>query len=751
MKILVFTTLFPNKMMPNHGVFVKHRIMALAKEHEIVVVAPVAWHKSSHVPLEEEIDRLRVYHPRYFMTPKIFRSLYGFFMFLSVYAFMKRLKKKFDFDIIDAHFVYPDGLAGVLLGKALGKKVIVTARGTDINWYPQFRIIRKLIQWTLKRADFIISVSNSLKEEIIKLGISVEKIKVIPNGVDTNTFFMAPKKKSEKIILSIGNLLETKGFRFLIEALSLIRRKDVSLFIIGEGSYRGKLERLIKKFNLEDRVKLLGIKPQKELYKWYSMADVFCLTSLREGRPNVVLEALACGTPVVTMDKWDLSDFVNEDRGILLDSYKPEIIAESIEKALKKKWDRENISSAVENFSWDRTAESVYEIFKKEYRKNDILFFSSDDWHSGLKTSKYHLSVRLAENNRVFFINSLSLRTPQVSKKDVKKILVKLKNFFKGPVEVRKNLFVYTPIIIPFQGLRVVRFINNLIVDLQIKSIMHKFRVKNPFVWTFLPNSLGVVRKLKKKSLIYYCVDDMSAFNGVPKRIISRFDDELTKEADFVFTVSRGLFNKKRSSNKRTYYSPHGVDFQLFNRANIEKEIERPEGLERISKPIIGFYGLISKDWVDYELIRFLAERRPEWSFVLIGKIDERRDGLPRFRNIYYLSIKPYEELYKYSRYFDVAMLPFNMNQLTVHSHPLKILEYLSVGKPVVSVNIPEVSKYENMIEVASNHEEFLEKLEKCLKADNQSLVKKRIEFASENTWEKRFEEILNKIYEHVE
>src|SRR3989338_7435738 len=293
MKILVFTTLFPNSKMPNHGVFVKDRIVNLSKLYDIRVIAPVPyfpklninkrWFAFSQIPPEEYIEGVRVYHPRYFITPKFFRSLYGIFMFLSALTFVKRLKREFDFDIIDGHFIYPDGLAAVLLARTLGVKATLTARGTDINWYPKFKIIRRQIRYALRNAASIISVSDDLKDKMIGLGARYEDMEVIPNGVDFDKFY--PESKSEarsalginetkKALLSVGNLIEAKGFQFLLMAIALIKNRDLNLFIIGEGDYKKSLEALVRNLGLGDRVKFLGEVPHRELRKWYSAADL---------------------------------------------------------------------------------------------------------------------------------------------------------------------------------------------------------------------------------------------------------------------------------------------------------------------------------------------------------------------------------------------------------------------------------------------------------------------------------------------
>ncbi|MBI5415712.1 MAG: glycosyltransferase [Candidatus Omnitrophica bacterium] len=821
MKILVFTTLFPNSRMPQHATFIKARVAALAKMHEIQVVAPVPyfppkwkvnekWSRFSQVPLEEEIGGIKVYHPRYLVIPKIGRALYGLLMYLSLYGFVRNLRRSFDFDLIDAHFLYPDGVAAVLLGRRMRKKTILNARGTDLNWYPRFPAIRAQIRSALKKADAVTVVTETLREKAVELGIDRGKVTVIPNGVDTGTFCFRPRDEAKRtlglpdnrrVILAVGHVLEAKGFHFLIEALRHVRQQDTDLVIIGGGEYKEKLLQLAAEHHLQERVKFPGERPQSELALWYAAADMFCLTSLREGRPNVVMEALACGTPVVSMNKWGLSRIVNLDKGILLDSYGSAGIARAIDEILQRHWDRRAISESMKEHTWARTAEQVDRLMaavishpsrrpcagrceeeraripplsrresdderrtkiglagadqafrrKAGGTQKDILFFSSDDWDSGLKTSKYHLSTRLARGNRVFFINSLSLRTPTLSQRDLTKLFAKLKGYLRGAQKVKENLYVYTPLLVPFQRFSIIRRLNKFLLLAQFRWLMARYRLAQPEIWTFLPNTVDLVTKLPRRKLVYYCVDDMSAFKGVPQEIIQRQDEMLTKKADVTFSVSEELFNKKRLLNPNSFYSPHGADFDLFNRADTDGAVKKPEDLAGIPEPIIGFYGLISGDWIDYKLVEYLAQNRPAWSFVFIGKIDQRPgEELPRQDNIYYLPVKPYEELYRYSNFFDVAILPFNINPLTTHSHPLKILEYLSAGRPVVCVDIPETKKYAQVIAVASSYKDFLEKIETCLNNDDAGAKESRVNFASRHSWDKQFDEIQEIISRHI-
>ena len=770
MKILVFTTLFPNEQMPLHALFIKRRVNALARMHEVVVVSPIPmsppghwchkWSQFRRVPLEAVIDGIKVYYPRYFLMPKIGRCFYGMTMYLSVKEYVRRLHETFQFDMIDGHFVYPDGYAAVCLAKALGLKVVLNARGTDVNWYPRQVFSKPFVRRALSRADGLIAVSQNLKEKMQSIVGGQLDVRLIPNGIDRQLFYAMKKSEARRvlglgqerrILLSVGQLLESKGFHVLIEALGRLKMNNVDLFIIGEGPYRSQLEKYIRAQKLNDQVYLLGAKPQNELNYWYNAADVFCLTSYREGRPNVVMESLSVGTPVITMQGFGLDDILRSGGGFVLSQRDPSLISSTIRSVLQTKWDQQSVSQTVKDFDWDKTARTVSDYFEEVRRKENILFFSSDDWHSGLKTSKFHLSTRLARANKVVFVNSLSLRTPALSKRDMGKIINKLAGFLKGAQPVRKNLFVYTPLLFPFQRYGFVRLFNKSFLTWQFKFLLKKFNMRKPLIWSFLPNTIDLIQALPRKGLVYYCVDDMSAFNGVPQKLIQQQDQALTRLADVTFSVSKELFEKKKQLNPRSYYSPHGVDFDLFHQAITHPDIPKPDDIKNLAAPIIGFYGLISSDWVDFQLVRYLADQQPDWSFVFIGKIDKNPDEqLPSQKNIHYLSVKPYEDLYKYSHFFDVAILPFNVNSLTIHSHPLKILEYLSSGKSVVSIDIPEVHKYEDVIFIAADYDQFQQGIKKGLKDHSASAQKKRIIFASNNSWETRFYEVQSIIYKHI-
>ncbi|HMY71328.1 MAG TPA: glycosyltransferase, partial [Blastocatellia bacterium] len=289
---------------------------------------------------------------------------------------VERLHREQPIDVIDAHYVYPDGYAAALIGRRLNVPVFITARGTDINLFSRMPLIRPKIVKALQRATGIIAVSQALKARMIELGIAAEKIAVIPNGIDHAVFHpqdrAAARRKlglnpEDTILLTVGALVPAKGIDRLIDALALLVRKDqerrLKLFVIGEGVERKKLESQISNLRLENRVFLLGAKPQTELVAWYSAADLFCLASQREGCPNVVIEAMACGLPVIATDVGGVRELIGAACGRVVAESNPETFAAEIGSALATNWNRLEIAERGGARSWATVAEEVMQFF----------------------------------------------------------------------------------------------------------------------------------------------------------------------------------------------------------------------------------------------------------------------------------------------------------------------------------------------------------------------------------------------------
>jgi teichuronic acid biosynthesis glycosyltransferase TuaC len=382
MRVLSFTSLFPNAAQPLLGVFVQQRIAHFAKRpgNMVKVVAPVPyfpswlplsrWERMGRIPKREEIAGLEVYHPRYLLLPKISMPLQGFSMFAASFFLIRRLHHETAFECIDAHYVYPDGFAAILLGQRLGIPVVVSARGTDINLFPSFRLIHPMIRWTLKNAAGTIGVCEALRDAMVHLGAVDRKSTAIGNGIDLERFKPVEQQDARRrlgipadssVIVSVGALIPRKGYHVLIPALAETspRYPNLRLYIVGEGESRAKLLELAREEGIADRVFLVGSRPNEELKYWYSAADVSCLASSREGWANVLLESMACGTPVVATRVWGSPEvIVSPELGVLVEQNK-ESIAQGLEQALQKHWSRRTLVGYAESRTWDVVAQEV--------------------------------------------------------------------------------------------------------------------------------------------------------------------------------------------------------------------------------------------------------------------------------------------------------------------------------------------------------------------------------------------------------
>jgi glycosyltransferase involved in cell wall biosynthesis len=386
MKILNFSTLFPNAQQPTHGIFVENRLRHLVANGDVTahVVAPVPYFPATSkvfgkyanfakVPKVEFRHGLTIHHPRYFLFPKVGMNSAPTLMFKSIRTIMEHvIREHGPFDLIDAHYFYPDGVAAAHLADAFDLPFTVTARGTDINLIPQYEIPKKQILWAASKASGIITVCQALKDEIENLATPRTKlppIKVLRNGVDLRTFRPADRSPARKrygakgtTLLSVGHLIERKGHNLVIDALRDL--PDMNLLIAGDGPEGRALKSQVAQMNLEDRVTFLGTLPHETLFEVYSAADILVLASSREGWPNVLLEAMACGTPVVATDVWGSSEVVGApEAGRVVKERSAESLAKGIKDLLTALPNRTATRTYAEGFSWDATTRGQIELF----------------------------------------------------------------------------------------------------------------------------------------------------------------------------------------------------------------------------------------------------------------------------------------------------------------------------------------------------------------------------------------------------
>lgn len=383
-RLLTFTDLYPNPAQPRHGIFVEHRLRQLVGTGEVTarVIAPVPSVPSllpasrgrrppAEVPARTTRHGLQVLYPRFPVIPRLSNWANPVSMALASLASVRQLQRESgDLDIIDAHFFYPAGIAAILLGRWLGKPVVITARGSDINVHSRFRVQRAWILWAARRAAALVTVSAALRDALANLGVLPARITVVRNGVDLETFLLQDRTALRQelgwfgpMLLSVGNLVEDKGHRLVIEALREL--PDVKLTIVGSGPDERHLREIARKIGVEQRVDWIPYLQQSELARYYAAADATVLASSREGMANVLLESLACGTRVVASAAGGNPEVVcAPEAGVLLRERSAAEVAQGYRRLAASPVKPEATRCFAERFGWAEPIDTLRELLR---------------------------------------------------------------------------------------------------------------------------------------------------------------------------------------------------------------------------------------------------------------------------------------------------------------------------------------------------------------------------------------------------
>lgn len=386
-KTLVVSTLFPSSVRPVFGIFVETRLRELLKSGKVQsrVIAPVPWFPLTNrrfgeyaeyasTPLEEVRHGIAVSHPRYFLPPKVGMNLAPHTLASSILAKAREIQRSgFDFDLIDAHYYYPDGVAAGIVARKLKKPYVVTARGTDLNLIPEYPRPRRLILETAHHAAASIGVCKALMNRLAELGADPAKLNVMRNGVDLERFHPVDQRSArellnlgdERILLSVGHLVERKGHHLAIEALTSLPQ-DFILVIAGSGPDLGSLKALAEAKGLTPRVRFVGQVANEQLKYLYSAADALVLCSSREGWANVLLESMACGTPAVATNIWGTPEVINTpSAGRLMHARTSAALVESLNDLFSDPPSRRLVRQHAECFGWDATSQAQVNLFRE--------------------------------------------------------------------------------------------------------------------------------------------------------------------------------------------------------------------------------------------------------------------------------------------------------------------------------------------------------------------------------------------------
>jgi glycosyltransferase involved in cell wall biosynthesis len=386
---ITLTSLFPNGAFPSRGVFVRERLRAVlaASEGEASVVAPVPWFpfrrgfgewsRAARVPRLEREGSLLVHHPRYPLLPRLSEPVHPLLFEAGCAATVRRLRD--GAGLLDAHYLYPDGVAAGRLARRLRLPFVLTARGSDVNVLARRRIPRAWIRAAVRAAAAVVAVSESLRRALAEAtGRPTERIEVIPNGVDTERFRPGHRALAKaqlglpadrEILLAVGRLVEGKRYDLAVRALAFVRREPPPLLLlVGDGPERARIEGIARENGLDGRVRFAGERPPEEMPLYYQAADLFLHPSTREGHPNVVLEALACAVPVVASGAGGIPETVGSEGGAIVEGDDPRAFARSIERVLASPPPPDAVRGRALTYSWPVVGERVAEVFRRVLR-----------------------------------------------------------------------------------------------------------------------------------------------------------------------------------------------------------------------------------------------------------------------------------------------------------------------------------------------------------------------------------------------
>lgn len=363
-------------------------------------------------------------------------------------------------------------------------------------------------------------------------------------------------------------------------------------------------------------------------------------------------------------------------------------------------------------------------------------------------TSKHHIMHLLAKDNVVLWVNYHASRVPSANSADLFRVFRKLGQFFRGKQQVRPHLYVLTPLVVPLPASKTARRLNRRLLILQLQYALRRIRRGPVQIWSFTPDISYTLGQLGEEKVIYYCVDDHGHFSGYNREQVEADEANLCERSDLVITTSLALLEGKKHFNPHTVLVQHGVDFAHFRQA-VDDTLPEPDELKKIPFPRLLFFGLI-RDWVNLDLVAEVAQRRPEWHFIVIGDTQIDLSPYRRQTNMHFIGPKPYRELPGWCRHCSVGLIPFQVNDLTYAVNPIKLREYLAAGLPVVSTPMPEVQCYEQYVHIAAEAGEFETAIEKAL-ACSTSQRKVLSDAMSHETWESKLESIASHLEMNVE
>jgi glycosyltransferase involved in cell wall biosynthesis len=375
-----------------------------------------------------------------------------------------------------------------------------------------------------------------------------------------------------------------------------------------------------------------------------------------------------------------------------------------------------------------------------------VVYFGND-WFAENRTSSHHIARRLAKHVPLLYVDSPGLRAPNTSGRDLKRLWRKLVDAVRLPRQLDENFWHCTVPQIPYRRVPGVNILNQIFGLWAVRRALRHVGFKKRISWFVVPHPGFMAKRLQEVMCVYYCIDDYAAHPGVNAVQVAESDRALTRAADQVFVAPPALLAIKQTQNANTVFAPHGVDVELFGRA-MNPDTIVPEAARTLPGPVIGYFGSIAA-WIDVELIEWLAQSRPQWSFLLVGHSFVDVSALKSLRNVTLVGPQPYESLPNWAKAFDVAIIPYRLNQQVKNANPLKLREYLATGCPIVTVSNPEIERFSQWVRIVDGRAAFLAAIEHALLPEPIEAAHARIAAVEKMTWDHRVQEVLSTVTQH--
>lgn len=384
-------------------------------------------------------------------------------------------------------------------------------------------------------------------------------------------------------------------------------------------------------------------------------------------------------------------------------------------------------------------------------RIDTICFGGEDWWYHNRGHADMQLMRRFAKWGMVLYVNSIVMQKPTLKKATAggksfsEKLARKTKSILRGLRKSDAGFWVYSPFSLPVHHIGWLRKLNEIVLRLQLRLVMQKLKMPNPIVWVACSAACGVAISMKRAKLVYQRTDRFEEYPDVDVGIIRQYDRRLKANADLTVFVNKTLYEQERQGCKNAIYLDHGVDFDMF--AGAEHKHEIPTDIADVRRPIIGFFGGIHDHIFDVDFIKNVIDMLPQMSFVFVGKASADCSELMLRDNVWMLGQKSYEQIPHYGKCFDVAIMPWLQNRWIEACNPIKLKEYLALGKPIVSTPFMELQEYQDVVYEAGTPKEFADCIKRARSEHSPELVAKRRQKVAQASWDSKAELVLQKLF----